>query len=172
MSTRCQLFITEDNKPVATIYRHYDGYPEGMGVFLANALDDGSGDLVIDVTAFIHKLLDFTDTYNVHLEFEGIESLHGDTEFEYHINFSGWNKTDFSFICRDLWNGGLFIGSDLKEIKEAMKAGKTDNQSRFTKNILKMHQMLNKKNIIEAVNLLDSIEQHSYQGADNGEDQQ
>jgi len=32
MSTRCQVFVKDNNKnPTALLYHHWDGYPEGVG---------------------------------------------------------------------------------------------------------------------------------------------
>ncbi|OIO62190.1 hypothetical protein AUJ83_03420 [Candidatus Woesearchaeota archaeon CG1_02_33_12] len=41
MSTRALVrFVNKEGKNVATIYKHFDGYPEGFGLDLANFLSD------------------------------------------------------------------------------------------------------------------------------------
>ena len=43
MSTRCTTHFLQYGKPVAIIYRHSDGYPEGAGVDLLSFLDECAG---------------------------------------------------------------------------------------------------------------------------------
>lgn len=81
MSTRCQTFITFNGKPVATVYRHCDGYPMGMGLDLINMCRKSS-------TA--HELLvKLLTAWDFDAELEEIGAKHGDTEYEYYVDFSG-----------------------------------------------------------------------------------
>lgn len=38
MGTRALIHIKDESKTIATIYRHYDGYPEGLGMELKDIL--------------------------------------------------------------------------------------------------------------------------------------
>lgn len=79
MSTRCQAFISAAGKPVATIYRHCDGYPTGMGKDLCEIASRTKfpGDMVAKILT----------AYDFDAELETIDAKHGDTEYEYYVNF-------------------------------------------------------------------------------------
>lgn len=79
MSTRCQTFITCKGEPVATIYRHCDGYPSGMGKDLAEMCGRK-----LSAQALVVKIL---TAWNFNAELEEVSAKHGDTEYEYYVDF-------------------------------------------------------------------------------------
>jgi len=53
MSTRALVrFVNKEGKNVATIYKHFDGYPEGFGLDLANFLSDM---VIVEGIDLVHK---------------------------------------------------------------------------------------------------------------------
>ena len=53
MSTRALVrFVNKKGKNVATIYKHFDGYPEGFGLDLANFLSDM---VIVEGIDLVHK---------------------------------------------------------------------------------------------------------------------
>ena len=79
MSTRCQTFIKANGHPVATIYRHCDGYPTGMGRDLCEMIrkETTPHELVVKILT----------AWNFDAELEEIDAKHGDTEYEYTVEF-------------------------------------------------------------------------------------
>lgn len=79
MSTRCQTFITCKKEPVATIYRHYDGYPSGMGRDLI--------EMCHKTTIAQELVVKILTAWNFEAQLEEINANHGDTEYEYYVDF-------------------------------------------------------------------------------------
>lgn len=86
MSTRCQTFIKAEGKPVATIYRHCDGYPTGMGNDLCDMARKTRSP-----HAMVVKIL---TAWNFDAEIEEIDAKHGDTEYEYTVEFPKMSHYD------------------------------------------------------------------------------
>lgn len=84
MSTRCQTLITIDGEPAACIYRHCDGYPEGMGNDICKALQKTS-----DAGKFAAMLL---SAWTFDCELEQIGAEHDDAEYVYTVDFPGWRQ--------------------------------------------------------------------------------
>lgn len=78
MSTRSNtIFEFNGGKKILTFYRHCDGYPEGHGADLCQALIKADGD-IIDTLAML-KLFD--------IEIEDVDAIHGDIEYLYKVTF-------------------------------------------------------------------------------------
>lgn len=98
MSTRCQIFIKECGEPVVTMYRHYDGYPTGMGQELVQMLT--KCETAQELTVML------LTAWNFQVELEPINAKHGDTEYEYTVEFNnGWGGSGGAptLTVRDLW---------------------------------------------------------------------
>lgn len=118
MSTRCQTFITEGGNKVATIYRHCDGYPEGMGLDLCEMLEDLEKYDWADSNALVKRILS-TDKF--YAEIECIEAKHGDTEYEYYIDFAGWGEARKPLLTiLDLWQNKSIKGNP-EEVREKIE---------------------------------------------------
>lgn len=74
MATRANIIVRHNGQEVATFYKHYDGYPEGLGEQLKDAFKDCKGSR--DTLRCISKID----------EVELTEGTHGDIEYLYHIN--------------------------------------------------------------------------------------
>ena len=114
MSTRAQIrFATREegvtfnehpDKIHAQFYKHYDGYPEGLGVDIANSLID-------------------RESLRSSWEIEELQTQHGDLEYIYYVwqayDKSTWIsifKTNTWFITAD--EECIFVGTPEKLIKK------------------------------------------------------
>ena len=82
-------FSEEPNQTIVDIYHHWDGYPEGLGVTLANYEDlifNGMGCLAASLVAYLKD-----GPGNVYIEPRG---SHGWIDYQYYI----WGDTD-----KDIW---------------------------------------------------------------------
>ena len=119
-------FSEKPDKVMVSIYQHYDGYPEGLGVTLASYLDDkkitnglpvdrntpvfnGLGCMAASIIAELKE-----EAGNVYIE--DPERKHGWIEYEYYI----WGDDH-----KDIWisifneeNGCIFVGKPDKLIKK------------------------------------------------------
>lgn len=104
MSTRCQTFIYQGDEKVATIYRHCDGYPSGMGLDLCTILQRCK-----DMSSFVAAVLTCP---MFDAEIEPVDAKHGDTEYEYVVRFPEWgSKAEPELEVRGLWEGKTAKGS-------------------------------------------------------------
>ena len=119
-------FSEKPDKVMVSIYNHYDGYPEGLGVTLASYLDDkkitnglpvdrntpvfnGLGCMAASIIAELKE-----EAGNVYIE--DPERKHGWIEYEYYI----WGDDH-----KDIWisifneeNGCIFVGKPDKLINK------------------------------------------------------
>jgi len=107
MSTRAQIrfatredgvsFSEHPNAIHAQFYKHSDGYPEGLGVDIAESL------------------LDSTKITNWEIEY--LDTKHGDLEYIYYI-WQAYNKSTWISIFEGFGNGGdfecIFVGTPEK----------------------------------------------------------
>ena len=98
MSTRCALIVNERNRleygepleEVFRLYRHCDGYPEGMGQDLKSICASYQKDSERKSwSQYLLEKLSALSTY----EMEPPSAVHGDLEFLYCINVDGRKMT-------------------------------------------------------------------------------
>lgn len=103
MSTRCQTFIKAAGEPVATIYRHCDGYPTGMGEDLWTLARkcNSAQDMVVKILTAWH----------FDAELEEINAKHGDTEYEYYVEFPecAYMESKPTVTVKSLHTGRTFV---------------------------------------------------------------
>lgn len=99
MSTRCQTFITCKGEPVATIYRHYDGYPSGMGRDLI--------EMCHKTTIAQELVVKILTAWNFEVQLEEISAKHGDAEYEYYVDFPccSYESAIPTVTIKSLWTG-------------------------------------------------------------------
>jgi len=118
MSTRCHIgFYDEESKGLedfeALIYRHYDGYPDGVLPDIIPILKDfdknrGLGDTEYASAWLVAKLKDDYTNIGISKEF------HGDIEYLYAIKGKTISVYEVSFD----FNGGLPESKRFKFVKE------------------------------------------------------
>lgn len=119
MSTRCQTFIKANGRPVATIYRHCDGYPTGMGKDLC--------DMMRRETTPQEMVVKILTAWNFDAELEEIDAKHGDTEYEYTVEFpkAAFFKSKPTLTIKSLHTGKEMKGDSwwqlLGEIEQFQK---------------------------------------------------
>lgn len=84
MSTRCRIGILQDGGSIKSIYCHFDGYPEGVGVTLLNDYTD---------VEKINKLLDLGD-----ISCLGSEPV---SDSKYWDPFSAITDSDYTLAYKD-----------------------------------------------------------------------
>jgi len=75
MSTRCQIEITKENGEKVRVYHHCDGYFRGVGAELAAMLQE------------CKTADDLLQKTNPSYEVEDADTVHGDIEFWYSLDF-------------------------------------------------------------------------------------
>ena len=78
MSTRCQTRINFGGERVLTFYRHCDGYPNGHGLDLCNAVIMAGDDVI--------RLLSLMEIFKIEIEPANVPE-HGDIEFLYEVDY-------------------------------------------------------------------------------------
>jgi hypothetical protein len=105
----------KEDKEFATMYRQFDGYPEGHGLQLAEFLNkgeeltyNGMGCLAAQVVANFK-----TKCGNIYLEIPGDRYLGEEYVYEVYTN----NKGQLMMSCFDVWKGKtIFVGTPQKFI--------------------------------------------------------
>ena len=94
MSTRATYEFSQEHAPTATIYIHYDGYPEGAAVYLYRLLtcENKRGCLA---TRFIRavSIAELTKSHQAH----------GDTEYRYTLKGSGSKSEAEAHLLAEEW---------------------------------------------------------------------
>jgi hypothetical protein len=89
MSTRCNIIVRERYGSRFILYRHHDGYPEGVGVQLRKALELKDGESFSRGT-FGHYLVNdlIKDQRGLNdREYEITDCLHSDIDYLYVVNY-------------------------------------------------------------------------------------
>ena len=64
MATRALIGYLSEDREFTCTYNHYDGYPEGLGIDIAESITGG---------------------YKVPMEIENTDIIHGDIEYIYYV---------------------------------------------------------------------------------------
>ena len=89
MSTRCNIIIKEPFGARYVLYHHHDGYPEGVGVQLRNALGVKNGESIPQTWGghyLVNDLIKNRKGLNDN-EYEATWALHSDIEYVYVVNY-------------------------------------------------------------------------------------
>lgn len=114
MSTRCNIIVQDENTKY-TLYHHWDGYPEYVGLCLYDGLYEKikKGGLYAEqvVNMLLKGKIDNDDGYEL------TTGLHGDIEYLYIIDLTF--KTLTCYSVRN-WEGGLEVYDTicLADVKE------------------------------------------------------
>lgn len=125
MSTRANVFVDYNGERVQ-FYHHWDGYPEGVGNFLAN---------ILQVATWIASERTTEGVKNQFLELlkldKGYEleeiGLHGDIEYLYFVKFIDNEKDVITFTKIDWNRGGLGEREYFSRLAKAEKGEKELN---------------------------------------------
>lgn len=128
MGTRSTTTFLENDKPIACLYRQFDGYPDGHGIDLAKALGDREmtngisgdrnvfnrmGDLAVRVIATLKAKYDINSPGNFYMEIPGTDGDHGE-DYLYYIytdDPQGWEGYPKIKIERPYSSEILFDGT-------------------------------------------------------------
>ena len=108
MSTRSATIIKQttywgeeaDTEELMRFYRHCDGYPEGHGLEMAEAIRNADNDKV-ESSQWLAGMLKWfltNNPYSTHIEFEDRNSQHGDLEYIYVVEGildRRWGRTTY-----------------------------------------------------------------------------